>query len=101
MLLLLGVLFCSLRLSASAGAQVNALDSLVAHYLQQRPEMAPLIPPLQPAALQTIEGMILQGDYSFQEQADWYAGWGVQAAAGALAAYGGQTLVVFEDLSQA
>ncbi|MDR0994333.1 MAG: hypothetical protein LBN38_07220 [Verrucomicrobiota bacterium] len=60
MMLLLGVLIFSLCLSALAGAQMNALDSLVAHYLQQRPKMAPLIPPLQPSALQTIEGMILQ-----------------------------------------
>jgi alpha-amylase len=90
-------------LPVAALAQFSTLDSVVAHYLKQRPEMAPLIPPLQPSILKTIEGMIRKSDYSFQEWEDWYAGWGegVQPAEGELADYRGQTLVVFEDLSQA
>lgn len=84
-------------------AQLNTLDSLVAHYLEQRPEMAPLIPPLQPAVLKTIETMIRKSDYSFQEWEDWYAGWGESSwsAEGELADYSGQTLLVYEDLSEA
>ena len=84
-------------------AQLNTLDSLVAHYLEQRPEMAPLIPPLQPAVLKTIETMIRKSDYSFQDWEDWYAGWGESSwsAEGELADYSGQTLLVYEDLSEA
>ena len=102
-MILLAVLFLSLLLPLSASAQFSTLDSVAAHYLKQRPEMAPLIPPLQPSILKTIEGMIRKGDYSFQEWEDWYAGWGegAQPAEGELADYRGQTLVVFEDLSQA
>lgn len=90
-------------LPVAALAQLNTLDSLVAHYLEQRPEMAPLIPPLQPAVLKTIETMIRKSDYSFQDWEDWYAGWGESSwsAEGELADFSGQTLLVYEDLSEA
>ena len=96
-------LFLTTGLCISASAQSGSLDSVVTYYLEQRPEMAPLIPPLQPDVLKTIEGMIRKSDYSFQEWADWYAGWGESSwpAEGEMADYRGQTLVVFEDLSQA
>jgi len=99
----LAFLSFSILLTASASAQFSTVDSLVEHYLRQRTEIAPLIPPLQPTVLKTIEGMIRKSDYSFQEWEDWYAGWGESSwlAEGELADYRGQTLVVFEDLSRA
>ena len=102
-LIRLAFLSFSILLTASASAQFRTVDALMKHYLQQRTEIAPLIPPLQPTVLKTIEGMIRKGDYSFQEWEDWYAGWGESSwlAEGELADYRGQTLVVFEDLSQA
>ena len=102
-LIRLAFLSFSTLLTASASAQFSTADSLVEHYLRQRTELAPLIPPLQPTVLKTIEGMIRKGDYSFQEWEDWYAGWGESSwlAEGELADYRGQTLVVYEDLSRA
>lgn len=100
---LLSVLIFSSVLCGSVSAQFSTADALVEHYLQRRPEMAPLIPPLQPSILKTLEAMIRKGDYSFQEWEDWYAGWGENecTASGELADYAGQTLIVFEDLSMA
>ena len=83
--------------------QFSTMDSVAEYYVQKRPEIAPLIPPLQPSILDTIEKMILERDYSFQEWNDWYAGWSDQdcSATDELANYDGQTLLVFEDLSTA
>ena len=97
----LAFLSFAMLLTASASAQFGTAESLAEHYLQRRPEMAPLIPPLQPSILNTLESMIRKGDYSFQEWEDWYAGWSESecAAFGELAEYAGQTLIVYEDLS--
>lgn len=99
---LLAMIF-AIILCGSAMAQFSTTDALVDHYLQRRSEMAPLIPPLHPSIFKTIEGMIRKSDYSFQEWEDWYAGWGENdgTVTGELADYRGQTLVVYEDLSQA
>ncbi len=95
-LIRLAFLTFSTLLTASASAQFSTADALVEHYLQRRPEMASLIPPLQPSILKTLEAMIRKGDYSFQEWEDWYAGWGEHecTASGELADYAGQTLIV-------
>lgn len=79
------------------------LSELSIYYLQQRAWVAPIIPPLLPSSLDTIEAMILKGNYSFQDWKDWYFGWwdGPHSVAGELSAYDGQTLIAYEDLSSA
>ncbi len=79
------------------------MSELSTYYLQQRALIAPIIPPLLPSSIDTIEAMILKGDYSFQDWNDWYFGWsdGPHSANGELAPYDGQTLIAYEDLASA
>ena len=81
----------------------NSYSELSTYYLQQRVSIAPIIPPLLPSSLETLEAMILKGDYSFQDLDGWYFGWadGPHTVGGELADYDGQTLVVYEDLATA
>jgi alpha-amylase len=81
----------------------NNTSELATYYLQQRALIAPIIPPLLPSSLETLEAMILKGDYSFQELDGWYFPWadGPHTAGGSLAAYNGQSLVIYEDLATA
>ncbi|NCC51247.1 MAG: hypothetical protein EOM20_08535 [Spartobacteria bacterium] len=81
----------------------NTFSELSTYYLQQRAWIAPIIPPFLPSTIDTVESMILKGDYSFQDWDGWYFGWsdGPHSASGELADYDGQTLIAYEDLASA
>ena len=93
----------TLPASRAEANSFNTTSELVTYYNQQRAVIAPIIPPLLPSSLETLEAMILKGDYSFQELDGWYFPWadGPHTASGSLAAYDGQILVVYEDLATA
>lgn len=73
-------------------------SELATYYLQQRALIAPIIPPLLPSSIDTIEAMILKSDFSFQDWDDWYFGWsdGPHVAEGELAAYDGHLVDVLQ-----
>jgi hypothetical protein len=93
----------TLPASRAEADDFSSFSGLSTYYLNQRALIAPMIPPLSPTALDAIAAMILKGDYSFRAWKGWYVGWwgGPHAAAGELAEYDGQTLIVYEDLASA
>ncbi len=95
------LIIATLPASRAKADNFNTVSELATYYLQQRASIAPIIPPLSLSSLETLENMILKGDYSFQELDGWYVGWseGSHTAGGDLAGY--SALVVYEDLATA
>lgn len=93
----------TLPASRAEANDFSSFSDISTYYLQQRAWVAPMVPPLLPSVLDSIESMILKGDYSFQGLQGWYIGWSDNShtVGGDLSAYEGQVLIIYEDLASA